>query len=60
MLLVFMDLVSGYVLLEETADDRRYETWDARVSTRLEPMQTHVLSLVSDRAKALIKVAQAG
>jgi hypothetical protein len=27
MLLVFMDLVSGYVLLEETADDRRYETW---------------------------------
>ena len=60
MMLVFMDLVSGYVLLEETADDRSYETWYDRVSTRLEPMQTHVLSLVSDRAKALIKLAQTG
>jgi hypothetical protein len=27
MMLVFMDLVSGYVLLEETADDRTYKTW---------------------------------
>jgi hypothetical protein len=60
MMLVFMDLVSGYVLLEETADDRSYETWYDRVSTRLEPMQTHVLYLVSDRAKALIKLAQTG
>jgi Family of unknown function (DUF6399)/IclR helix-turn-helix domain len=60
MMLVFMDLVSGYILLEETADDRSYETWYARVSTRLEPMQTHVLYLVSDRAKALIKLAKTG
>src|SRR5260370_390654 len=60
MMLVFMDLVSGYVLLEETADDRTYKTWYDRVSTRLEPMQTHVLYLVSDRAKALIKLAQIG
>src|SRR6266851_148917 len=51
MMLVFMDLVSGYVLLEETADDRTYKTWYDRVSTRLEPMQTHVLYLVSDLAK---------
>jgi Family of unknown function (DUF6399) len=60
MMLVFMDLVSGYVLLEETADDRTFKTWYDRVSTRLEPMQTHVLYLVSDRAKALIKLAQMG
>ena len=60
MMLVFMDLVSGYVFLEETAEDRSYETWYARVSTRLEPMQTHVLYLVSDRAKALIKLAHTG
>ena len=60
LMLVFMDLVSGYVLLEETADDRGYETWHDRVSTRLEPMKTQVLYLVSDRAKALIKLAKTG
>src|SRR6266404_8764524 len=60
MMLVFMDLVSGYIFLEETADDRSYDTWYARVSTRLKPMPTHVFSLVSDRAKALIKLAQTG
>jgi hypothetical protein len=27
MMLVFMDLISGYVLLEEVATDRTYETW---------------------------------
>jgi hypothetical protein len=60
MMLVFMDLVSGYVLHEEVADDRTYETWYARVTARLEPMKTYVLSLVSDRAKALIKLAETG
>lgn len=60
MMLVCMDLVSGYVLHEETADDRSYETWYERVKTRLEPMKTQVLYLVSDRAKALIKLAETG
>jgi hypothetical protein len=60
LMLVFMDLVSGYVLLEEVADDRTYETWYERVKARLEPMKTHVLYLVSDRAKALIKLAETG
>jgi hypothetical protein len=60
MMLVFMDLVSGYILLEEVADDRTYETWYDRVKTRLEPMKTRVLYLVSDRAKALIKLAETG
>ena len=60
MMLVFMDLVSGYIFLEETAEDRSYETWYAHVRTRLEPMQSHVLYLVSDRAKALIKLAHTG
>jgi hypothetical protein len=57
---VFMDLISGYVLLEEVADDRTYETWYEGVKARLEPMKTHVLYLVSDRAKALIKLAETG
>jgi hypothetical protein len=60
MMLVFTDLVSGYILHEERADDRSYETWHDRVRTRLEPMKTHVLYLVSDRAKALIKLAKTG
>jgi len=60
MMLVFMDLVSGYVLLEEVADDRTYATWYGRVKARLEPMKTRVLYLVSDRAKALMKLAETG
>src|SRR5437660_4483482 len=60
MMLVFMDLVSGYVLLEEVADDRTYETWYALVETRLEALGVGVLYLVSDRAKALIKLAETG
>jgi hypothetical protein len=59
-MLVFMDLVSGYILFEEVADDRTYETWYGRVKARLAPMKTRVLSLVSDRAKALIKLAETG
>ena len=59
-MLVFMDLVSGYILLEEVADDRTYETWYDQVKTRLETMKTRVLYLVSDRAKALIKLAENG
>ena len=60
MMLVFMDLVSGYVLHEEVADDRTYETWHSRVERRLELIKTRVLYLVSDRAKALIKLAKTG
>jgi hypothetical protein len=57
---VFMDLISGYVLREEVATDRTYETWYERVTARLEPLQTSVLYLISDRAKALIKLAKTG
>jgi IclR helix-turn-helix domain len=60
MMLVFMDLVSGYVLLEEVANDRTDETGYERVTTRLDPLKTQVLYLVSDRAKALIKLAETG
>jgi hypothetical protein len=60
MMVVFMDLVSGYVLREEVADDRTYETWYGRVKARRAPMKTRGLSMVSDRAKALIKLAETG
>jgi transcriptional regulator with XRE-family HTH domain len=60
MILVFMDLSTGYLLLEEVAEDRTYATWHALVEERLTALGTHVLYLVSDRAKALIQLAEKG
>src|SRR3989454_12007288 len=50
MMLVFMDLKTGYLLLEEVAEDRTSTTWKAWVDKRLKALGTDVLSLVSDRA----------
>src|SRR3989454_4009183 len=60
MMVVFMDLVSGYLVVEEVADDRTYETWYTLVEARLEALGVRVLYLVSDRAKALVKLAETG
>src|SRR5262245_33331462 len=60
MMLVFMDLATGYVLMEAVAVDRSYDTWYGGVNDRLTTLGTEVLSLVSDRAKALIKLAHTG
>jgi hypothetical protein len=60
MLLVCMDLATGYLLLEEAADDRTYTTWKALVEARLTGLGTGVLYVVSDRAKALIQLAEQG
>jgi hypothetical protein len=60
MILVLMDLATGYLLLEEVADDRTYTTWKALVEERLKGLGTGVLYVVSDRAKALIQLAEQG
>ncbi len=60
MMLVFMDLASGYLVMEEVAVDRTYETWSGLVKARLNTLGVEVSYLVSDRAKALIKLAQTG
>ena len=60
MILVFMDLRTGYLLQEEVAEDRTYATWKALVDERLKALGTDVLYLVSDRAKALIQLAEQG
>jgi hypothetical protein len=60
MMLVFMDLASGYLLMEEVAVDRTYDTWLDFVNARLKTLEVSVLYLVSDRAKALVKLAQTG
>ena len=60
MMLVFMDLATGYLLMEEVAVDRSFDTWYDRANERLKTFGTEVLYLVSDRAKALIKLAHTG
>ena len=60
MILVCMDLATGYLLLEEVADDRTYVTWKTAVEARLTALGTSVLYLVSDRAQALIQLAEKG
>lgn len=60
MLLVLLDLPTGYLLLEEAVEDRSYATWKALVDKRLEALRAPVRYLVSDRAKALIQLAEQG
>jgi hypothetical protein len=60
MMLVCMDLASGYLLFEAVAADRTYDTWDAVVKARLETLGVGRLYVVSDRAKALGKRAETG
>ena len=60
MMLVFMDLCTGYLLLEAVAEDRTYATWKAVVDERLLALRASVRYLVSDRAKALIQLAEQG
>jgi hypothetical protein len=60
MMLVLMDLATGYLLMEEVAADRSFDTWYDRANERLTMLGTEVAYMVSDRAKALIKLAQKG
>ena len=60
MMLVFQDVPTGYIVQEEVADDRTYATWKALVDERLKTLGTSVLYLVSDRAKALVQLAEKG
>lgn len=60
MLLVLLDLVSGYLIVEEEAEDRSYETWNAKAQTRLKELGLRVRHFISDRGKSLVKLATAG
>ena len=60
LMLVLMDLATGYVLLEEVAAARSFAPWGDRTNERLTTLGTQVLYMVSDRAKALIKLAHPG
>jgi DNA-binding transcriptional regulator GbsR (MarR family) len=60
LLLVLMDLGSGYLIMEEEAEDRSYETWKAKAQARLKELGLQVRHFISDRGKSLIKLATAG
>ena len=60
MMLVFQDLPTGFLVLEDVADDRTFATWKAAVDARLKALGAEVFYLVSDRAKALIQLAEQG
>jgi len=60
MLIVFMDLASGYIFVEDTAEDRCYETWKDKVQNIVDKFGVKIKYIVSDRAKALIKLAEKG
>ena len=59
-ILVMMDLGSGYLVLEEAADHRTYDTWQERVQAAVTRVGLELRYVVSDRAKALIKLALNG
>jgi Family of unknown function (DUF6399) len=59
LVLVLLELSSGYLLLEEAAADRSYETWAARAQVRVTQLGLRVRHFISDRGKSLIKLATA-
>lgn len=56
-ILVMLDLPSGYIFVEEITENCQYETWHSRVTQAFKPLGLKVKYLVSDRAKAIIKLA---
>ncbi len=56
-ILVMLDLPSGYIFVEEMTENCQYETWQQRVSQVFQPLGLKVKYLVSARAKAIIKLA---
>jgi Family of unknown function (DUF6399)/IclR helix-turn-helix domain len=60
MMLVCLDLPTGYLLLETVAEDRTFATWQALLEERLTALGTSVRYLVSDRAQALVQLAEQG
>ena len=56
-ILVMLDLPSGYIFVEEMTENCQYETWQERVVEAFKPLGIKVKYLVSDRAKAIVKLA---
>ncbi|MCP5014226.1 MAG: hypothetical protein GY938_02965 [Ketobacter sp.] len=57
MVLVMLDLPSGYLIMEEFSGKRTFKSWQEKAEQALKSLNVQVRYLVSDRAKALIKLA---
>lgn len=57
MVLVLLDLPTGYILMEEVSNNRTYTTWSEKINAVLSNLNVEIRYLVSDRAPALIKLA---
>jgi hypothetical protein len=60
MILVMIELSSGYILFEEPAEDRTYSTWKEKALGALKALGLNAAYMVSDNAKALVKLALDG
>lgn len=58
--LVLMELGSGYIFTEVQSEDRTYETWKDQIQSWWNQSGWQCHFMVSDRAKALIKLATEG
>ncbi len=56
-ILVAIELASGFIFSEAECENRTYQTWWAQVSEWFNPQQWECRALVSDGAKALVKLA---
>ena len=56
MVIVFMDLPSGFLFNEKISKDRTFKTWVEETSGSIDQFK-NFLCLVSDRAKALLKLS---
>jgi hypothetical protein len=60
MILVLMDLSSGYIFFEEASENRTYETWLKKTKDAVQKLNLDIQYFVSDRAKALVKLSETG
>ena len=58
--LVMLDLVSGFIMVEESAEDRSYDTWIEAADKPIKSLGIEVIHTVSDRAPGLIRMALVG
>ncbi len=60
MILVLMDLSSGYIFFEDVSENRTYKTWFEKTKDAVQNFNLDIQYFVSDRAKALIKLSETG
>ena len=56
--LVGLEPVSGFILLEQYADDRSADTWDGALEEATRGLNVEVIQVASDQAKGLIRHAR--